>query len=108
MSEHPIHRLDDDVHQRVRLGILAVLSGVAKADFAHLKRTLELTDGNLGRHLQVLEQAGLVTLDKQLDEGRPRTWVKVTRKGRAALRRELQALNDLIAEGERHQGVAET
>ena len=32
MNQHPIHRLDDDVHQRVRLGILAVLSSVARAD----------------------------------------------------------------------------
>ena len=74
MSSHPIHRLDDDVHQRVRLGILAVLSGVAKADFAHLKATLEVTDGNLGRHLQVLEQSGLVAIAKRDDgDGRART-----------------------------------
>ena len=102
MKSHPIHRLDDDVHQRVRLGILAELTNVARADFAHLKSTLELTDGNLGRHLQVLQQAGLITLDKRLEDGRPRTWVKVTRKGRAALRREMQALNDLITEIQRH------
>ena len=37
MSEHPIHRLDDEVHQRVRLGILATLSGLARADFTYLK-----------------------------------------------------------------------
>jgi DNA-binding MarR family transcriptional regulator len=102
MSSHPIHRLDDDVHQRVRLGILAVLTSVTRADFAHIKNTLELTDGNLGRHLQVLEQAGLITIEKTAQDGRPRTWLKVTRKGRTALRREMQALNDLIAEIERH------
>lgn len=102
MTSHPIHRLDDDVHQRVRLGILAVLANVAKADFAHLKNTLQVTDGNLGRHLQVLEQSGLVTIDKTTENGRTRTWVQVTRKGRAALRRELQALHDLIAEIEQN------
>ena len=48
-------QLDDDVHQRVRLGILALLAGVSRADFAHLKTSLGTTDGNLGRHLQVLE-----------------------------------------------------
>ena len=104
MTSHPIHRLDDDVHQRVRLGILAVLGSVAKADFPHLKATLEVTDGNLGRHLQILQQSGLVSIDKRDDgDGRQRTWVKITRKGRAALRREVQALNDLIAQIERHQ-----
>jgi DNA-binding MarR family transcriptional regulator len=102
MSSHPIHRLDDDVHQRVRLGILAVLTSVAKADFAHLKSTLQVTDGNLGRHLEVLERSGLITVDKTNENGRLRTWLQVTRKGRTALRRELQALNDLIAEIERN------
>lgn len=102
MNGHPIHRLDDDVHQRVRLGILAELTTVARADFAHLKNTLQVTDGNLGRHLQVLEQAGLIAIEKRDEDGRTRTWVKVTRKGRAALRREMQALTDLIAEIERH------
>jgi DNA-binding MarR family transcriptional regulator len=98
MTSHPIHRLDDDVHQRVRLGVLAILSGVAKADFSYLKETLEVTDGNLGRHLQVLEEAGLVIIKKTTDGGRTRTWINITRKGRAALKRELQALNDLIAQ----------
>jgi predicted ArsR family transcriptional regulator len=103
VSSHPIHRLDDDVHQRVRLGILAVLTSVARADFAHLKTTLQVTDGNLGRHLQVLEGSGLITIEKTTENGRPRTWLQVTRKGRTALRHELQALSDLIAEIERNE-----
>ena len=103
MSEHPIHRLDDDVHQRVRLGILATLSGLVRADFTYLKDRLQLTDGNLGRHLQVLEKAGLVTVVKAAGDGRPRTWVKVTRKGRSALRRELQALTEMIEQIEAHE-----
>jgi DNA-binding MarR family transcriptional regulator len=98
MPEHPIHRLDDDVHQRVRLGILAHLSGVTRADFALLRRELHLTDGNLGRHLETLEAAGLITLDKSAAEGdRPRTWVKITHRGRTALRQEIKALRELIA-----------
>jgi predicted ArsR family transcriptional regulator len=96
MTEHPIHRLDDDVHQRVRLGILTVLTGVARADFGHLKTTLGVTDGNLGRHLESLASAGYVELDKVIDGRRPRTWVKITRSGRTALRREVQALRDLL------------
>jgi DNA-binding MarR family transcriptional regulator len=95
VSSHPIHRLDDDVHQRVRLGILGILSTVAKADFVHLKNTLQVTDGNLGRHLQVLEEGGLITVYKG-EDGRPRTWLQITRRGRAALRQELEALKELI------------
>jgi DNA-binding transcriptional ArsR family regulator len=99
---HPSERLDDDVHQRVRLGILALLSNVTRADFAHLKRTLKTTDGNLGRHLRVLEDAGLIDMTKVVEGRRPRTWVKITREGRTALRAEIEALKEIVAivEGE--------
>ena len=98
MTQHPIHDIDDDVHQRVRLGILASLSGLAKADVRHLKLTLGVTDGNLGRHLQALEEAGLVAQTKTTGNGRPRTWVKITAKGRRALRDEIRALERLLSE----------
>ena len=98
MIQHPIHDIDDDVHQRVRLGILASLSGLAKADVKHLKTTLGVTDGNLGRHLQALEEAGLVAQTKTTGNGRPRTWVKITAKGRRALRDEIRALQRLLSE----------
>jgi hypothetical protein len=48
-------RLDDDVHQRVRLAILAVLTIAVQADFAHRKTRLKVTESNLGRHLHMLE-----------------------------------------------------
>jgi DNA-binding MarR family transcriptional regulator len=96
MSNHPIHDLDDDVHQRVRLGILASLDGLTKAQVSHLKTTLELTDGNLGRHLQALEAGGLITQSRTNGDGRPRTWVKITTKGRRALRDEIRALQRLL------------
>jgi DNA-binding MarR family transcriptional regulator len=94
---HPSLQLDDTVHQRVRLGILAVLSEVRRADFGSLRSSLELTDGNLSRHLAVLEDAGLVEVEKGFEGKRPRTWVSATRAGRKALDEEVRALNDLIA-----------
>lgn len=96
--KHPIHELNDDVHQRVRLGILASLHGVAETDVAFLKSSLELTDGNLGRHLQALEEAGLIKQKRVTGEGRPRTWVRITRQGRLALAHEVRALQRLLAE----------
>jgi DNA-binding MarR family transcriptional regulator len=98
VTTHPIHRLDDAVHQRVRLGILAACVGVAKVDFTHLKTTLALTDGNLGRHLETLQAAGLIGIERVPDGGRHRTWIKATSRGRQALRREIAALRELIDE----------
>jgi DNA-binding MarR family transcriptional regulator len=93
---HPALRLDDTVHQRVRLGILAVLEEASRADFSSLRNALGLTDGNLSRHLQVLEEAGLVEVEKGYDGRRPRTWISATRTGRDALKAELSALRELI------------
>lgn len=100
MNDHPIHDLDDDVHQRVRLGILAALTGLARADFAHLKRELALTDGNLGRHLEVLGEAGFVKLTREAAEGRQRTWVAITAGGKKALRKEINALRKILSQVE--------
>jgi|ERR687891_259227 DNA-binding MarR family transcriptional regulator len=94
---HPSLKLDDTVHQRVRLGILAVLSGAQKADFSYLREALDLSDGNLSRHLQVLEENGLVRIEKGFEGKRPRTWVTATKRGRAALDAELGALRELIS-----------
>ena len=93
---HPTRHLDDTVHQRVRLGILAVLAEARRADFNYLRDTLELTDGNLSRHLQILEQAGYVRIDKTFEGRRPRTWAAATQRGRAALDTELVALRALL------------
>ncbi|MCP4435836.1 MAG: helix-turn-helix domain-containing protein [Actinomycetia bacterium] len=95
-EQHPVSQLHDVVHQRHRLGILAVLTEARRADFAYLKKTLSLTDGNLGRHLQVLEDAELVTSKRVLEGRRPRTWLRITAKGRRALDSELKIMNDLI------------
>jgi DNA-binding MarR family transcriptional regulator len=94
---HPVNDLDDTIHQRVRLGILAVLSELRRADFNYLRTTLGLTDGNLSRHLSVLEDAGHVTIEKTFEGKRPRTWVAATKRGRAALQAEIDALTALIA-----------
>jgi DNA-binding MarR family transcriptional regulator len=94
---HPALLLDDTVHQRVRLGILAVLSEARRADFGYLRDALGLTDGNLSRHIAVLEQAALVKVEKGFEGKRPRTWVEATRAGRQALAAEVKALRELIA-----------
>lgn len=93
---HPANELDDVVHQRVRLGLLAVLVEARRADFTYLRDSLELTDGNLSRHLQVLEDAGYVKLAKTFEGKRPRTWVSATKAGRAAFAAEVGALRALL------------
>ncbi|HEY3502060.1 MAG TPA: transcriptional regulator [Actinocatenispora sp.] len=93
---HPALDLDDAVHQKTRLALLTVLDEADRADFPYLKRTLALTDGNLGRHLDVLAQQGLVHITKGYEGRRPRTWVAITPEGRQALAAEMNVLAALL------------
>lgn len=93
---HPTQHLDDVVHQRARLGILAVLAEAGRADFTFVAAALDLTNGNLSRHLRVLEDSGLIAQDKRIEGRRPRTWLKLTPAGRIAFDAELSYLQALV------------
>ena len=93
---HPSLALDETVHQRVRLGILAILSEATECTFPIVRDELELTDGNLSRHLRVLEEAGLIEIRKGYEGRRACTWLTLTRQGRKALRDEITALEQLV------------
>lgn len=97
MSEHPTNGLNDVVHQRHRLGILTIAAESKRVEFGYLKDALELTGGNLSRHLTVLVDAGLLEMEKGYDGRRPKTWVSITRAGRQALADEIVALRALVA-----------
>jgi DNA-binding MarR family transcriptional regulator len=93
---HPTQGLDDTVHQRVRLGVLTVAREADRVEFGFLKRQLAVTDGNLSRHLRVLEESGLIGIEKGYAGRRPRTWISLTREGAQALDAELRALRALV------------
>ena len=93
---HPTNGLDETVHQRHRLGILTITAEAQRAEFGYLREALGLTAGNLSRHLTVLEEAGMVQVEKGYSGRRPRTWVRITGQGREALATELHALTELV------------
>lgn len=75
--------LDRVIHEKARLGILTSLMAHPKGlAFADLKQLCGLTDGNLSRHLQVLEEAKLVDVAKTFAGRRPLTTCRLTRLGR--------------------------
>jgi DNA-binding MarR family transcriptional regulator len=96
-GQHPTASFDESVHQPNRLAILVILHESGRADFSYLKRTLGMTDGNLGRHLSALESSGLVELTKGFEGRRPRTWARLTSAGRKALEQELAAMRRLLS-----------
>ena len=103
---HPTRTLDEVVHQRHRLGILTVAAEARRVEFGYLREALDLTAGNLSRHITVLAEAGLVEVDKGYEGRRPRTWVRITRSGRKALAEEMAALGALVRRHELAAGAS--
>lgn len=94
-DDFDIGRLDEVIHGRVRLGIMAYLSGAEAADFNELKQKLQVTDGNLSAHMRKLEEAGFIVVDKTFQGRRPLTRASLTDHGRSAFIAYLDALSVL-------------
>jgi DNA-binding MarR family transcriptional regulator len=93
--------IDPVIHQPVRLRIMAALDALGpkdQLDFRYLKDLLEVTDGNLGSHLQRLEEAGYIKVHKTFVGRRPRTYVSATRRGRYVYEDHVQALREILGE----------
>ena len=86
MSENPFDHsaIDDVIHGRLRLGVMAYLSTASPVIFGELRDKVGATDGNLSTHLKKLEEAGYVTQEKRFVGKRPQTRVFLTDTGRKA------------------------
>jgi DNA-binding HxlR family transcriptional regulator len=96
MGDFDIHAIDEVIHGRMRLGVMAYLVGAGSADFSTLKERLQASDGNLSVHLRKLEQAGYVAIRKTFQGRKPLTEVTLTTKGRNAFVRYLESMSGLI------------
>ena len=76
--------IDDVIHGRLRLGVMAYLSAVSPAVFGELRDKVGATDGNLSTHLKKLEEAGYVRQEKRFVGKKPQTRVYLTDTGRKA------------------------
>ena len=92
---NPATGLDDVVHQRNRLGSMAMLVDADSVEFNVLQQELALTAGNLSRHLTVLSDANLITIVKRTGR-RTKTWVTITKTGRVAFDKELDILRAIV------------
>jgi len=93
-----IYSIDDVIHGRLRLGIMAHLVNAGVADFNELRNVLGATQGNLSVQLRKLEQAGYVTIEKGFLGRKPNTKARLTKKGRKAFANYLDGLSRLIEE----------
>ena len=88
--------IDDVIHGRLRLGVMAYLSSVNPASFPELLNKTGATNGNLSTHLTKLETAGFIRQEKGYNGKRPQTLVHLTQQGRLAWIGYLDAMRDLL------------
>ena len=97
-AEHPRNRLDPIIHQPVRFSVMATLAETDEAEFAFVRDAVQLTDSALSKAVSVLEEAGYVKVRKAFVGKFPRTWLKLTKNGSAALTAHLAALRDIVGD----------
>ena len=101
MSRFDHTEIDDVIHGRLRLGVMAYLSTVSPAPFVELKAKVNATDGNLSTHLSKLEEAGYVQHREDLHQGKkPLTLVHLTKQGRTAWIAYLNRIQSLLSAAE--------
>lgn len=92
---HARHQLDEVIHSPVRLSIVAALNTVEEAEFATIRDEVEVSDSTLSKQVSALEKAGYVKVKKGYVGKRPRTWLQLSKAGRAALAAHIAALREI-------------
>lgn len=94
----PYDALEKLFHEPSRLAIMSALCGSEDGlTFVELKEQCNLTDGNLNRHLKVLEESGAVRIDKAFVNAKPRTTIYVSKTGLRTFQQYLEALSEVLS-----------
>lgn len=97
MTPFDHQQLDELIHSRIRLSVMAILAAVTSAEFTYLRDAVNTTDGNLGTHLRKLEYASYLKVEKTFVERKPVSRYSLTSQGRAAFRAYADRLAQLLA-----------
>ncbi|MGD8753772.1 MAG: transcriptional regulator [Anaerolineales bacterium] len=97
-------KFNENIHQPVRLRIMAVLVTLGsdeEVDFMYLRDLLEVTDGNLGAHLRKLEESGFININKLFVNRKPRTFISASSEGRKVFNEHVAALEEILKTSEK-------
>ena len=93
---HPLADIDQIIHAPARLMVLTYLYVVESADYVFLMRLTGLTWGNLATHLNKLEEAGYVDIQKTFDGKKPKSILRMTEQGRIAFKNYKRSLKQVL------------
>ncbi len=88
--------IDETIHQKTRLAIMAHLAARGESDFLTLKKTLGLTDGNISVHTGILQEAGLIEIARSFVGRKTRTAYTITAQGRKAFEEYVAGLEAVL------------
>ena len=93
-SEKP--KFDELILSKTRLGIISALIGGDKLEFTYLRNALNLSDGNLSVQIRKLQEAGYIKVEKVFVDRKPKTFCKITGRGRRSVRTLMRKLENLV------------
>ncbi|HUF26432.1 MAG TPA: transcriptional regulator [Gemmatimonadaceae bacterium] len=102
-AEFDYQQLDEIIHSRIRLAVMALLAAVDDAEFSYVRDRIQATDGNLGAHLRTLEDAGYIHAGKSFVDRKPMTRYHLTALGRRAFAEYVDRINQLLRAGKRRK-----
>ena len=96
MNPEPFLQLDRVIHEKGRLGIMAMLAASPELSFTELRTVLNMTDGNLTTHIRTLQKEGVVSVAKSFQNNRPLTTCSLTTAGRKAFAEYIALLEQIV------------
>jgi len=91
-------QIDNFIHSRIRLAIMAVLASVEEMDFVAIKEAVNTTDGNLSVHLKKLEENGYIKIEKKFVNNKPLTSCSLTEMGEKAFQEYITTVENFLKE----------
>ena len=88
--------IDNEIHSRIRLAIMAVLASVDDMDFNAIKKAVNTSDGNLSVHLKKLEETGHIAIEKKFVGRKPLTTCRITDEGRKSFEEYIQTVEKFL------------
>ena len=89
-------QIDNFIHSRIRLAIMAVLASVDEMDFNAIKKAVNTTDGNLSVHLNKLEENGYINIEKKIVNKKPLTSCTLSEKGKQAFEEYIKTVENFL------------
>lgn len=101
MNPQPFLQLDRVIHEKGRLGIMAMLAATPELSFTELRDALSMTDGNITTHIRTLQEEGLVSVTKSYQNNRPLTTCSLTAAGRKAFADYISLLEQIVKQSKK-------